>query len=178
MDEQGKRLHGLAPVAAEHCTLLLLGTMPGEASLLAQQYYGHPRNHAWPLLYGLLDGGTPEAAYEARIGFALSRGVALWDVLQACERAGSLDSAIRKPEANDFSAFFAQYPRLTHVFFNGSEAERLYRRQVAPQLGAGDSRTYTALPSSSPARALSLTVKLQAWQPVREAWLALGAQGR
>ncbi|NEN87248.1 DNA-deoxyinosine glycosylase [Paenibacillus elgii] len=171
-DKERPRLTGLAPVADERCRLLILGSMPGEASLRAQQYYGHPRNGFWPLLYALLDGGEPAAAYEERLRFALSRGVALWDVLAACEREGSLDTAIRRPEANGFARFYAAYPGIRHVFFNGSTAADLYRRQVMKE-AADDGKSYTLLPSSSPARAMSQAAKLEAWQPVRKAWLAV-----
>ncbi|CAG7645164.1 hypothetical protein PAESOLCIP111_04893 [Paenibacillus solanacearum] len=171
----GPLVTGLAPVYTDRCTLLIVGSMPGEASLRAQQYYGHPRNHFWPLLYGLLDGGAPEPDYEARLRFALSHGVALWDVLRACEREGSLDSAIRRPEANDFRAFFERCPSVRHVFFNGSAAAQWFARYAAPRL-PGDDRAYVTLPSSSPARAMPLSAKRQAWQPVRDAWLAAGGQ--
>ncbi|WP_236595720.1 MULTISPECIES: DNA-deoxyinosine glycosylase [unclassified Paenibacillus] len=171
------RLTGLAPFADDASSLLILGSMPGEASLLAGQYYGHPRNHFWRLLYALLDGGEPDADYKARVQFALSRGVALWDVLRTCEREGSLDAAIRRPEANDFAAMFGMHPRIRHVFFNGSAAAELFQRHVRPKLPAGDGRTYRTLPSSSPARAMSFEAKRDAWQPVRDAWLELGRPG-
>ncbi|MFN0223930.1 MULTISPECIES: DNA-deoxyinosine glycosylase [Paenibacillus] len=161
---------GLPPVVDPGCRLLILGSMPGEASLQAQQYYGHPRNAFWPLLYGLLDGGEPSGIYAERLQFALGRGVALWDVLRECEREGSLDAAIRKAEANDFRAFFAAYPGITHVFFNGSAAAQYFRRQAAPQV-EGLPLHYAVLPSSSPARAMGLEAKREGWLPVREAWL-------
>ncbi len=164
---------GLAPIVNGQSRILLLGSMPGAASLAAGQYYGHPRNHFWPLLYQLLDGGEPAADYDSRLAFALSRGVALWDVLGACEREGSLDAAIRKPEANDMATLYRQYPALQYVFFNGSAAADLYRRYVRASLPEGVvPRELHTLPSSSPARAMSLPAKLAAWQPVRDAWLA------
>jgi double-stranded uracil-DNA glycosylase len=165
------KIVGLPPFVREDCRLLILGSMPGVASLKAQQYYGHPRNRFWPLLYRLLDGGEPNGSYDERIRFALSRGVALWDVLSVCEREGSLDSAIREPEAGDFAAFYSRYQGIRHVFFNGKTASELYRRHVLPTLREEGALTYVTLPSSSPAHTLSLEAKLELWQPVREAWL-------
>lgn len=177
-DGFARRRIGLAPFVNDASRLLILGSMPGEASLQAGRYYGHPHNHFWRLLYALLDGGEPDADYEARVQFALSRGVALWDVLHACEREGSLDAAIRRPEANDFAALFGRHPGIRYVFFNGSASADLFRRHVRPQLPAGDDgRTYRTLPSSSPARAMSFEAKREAWHPVRDAWLGLGRPG-
>ncbi|UUZ91495.1 DNA-deoxyinosine glycosylase [Paenibacillus sp. P25] len=130
MDEAKGQVTGSPPVATEGAGSLVLGSMPGEASLKLQQYYGHPRNHFWRLLYALLEGGEPPADYGERLRFAQSRGIALWDVLRACERQGSLDSAIRKPETNDFTALFRQYPGIRCVFFNGTAAADFYRRHV------------------------------------------------
>ncbi|ALS24709.1 DNA-deoxyinosine glycosylase [Paenibacillus naphthalenovorans] len=173
---RGPLLTGFPPVADERCRILIIGSMPGKASLDVGQYYGHPRNHFWRLLYTLLDGGAPEPSYEARIRFALSRRVALWDVLRSCERQGSLDAAIRRPEANDFERFYQRCPYIRFVFFNGSASEQLYRRYVKPVEKDAALRCYRLLPSSSPARAMTFSAKLEAWQPLREAWLS-GAEG-
>jgi double-stranded uracil-DNA glycosylase len=165
------KIFGLPPVVNEDSRILILGSMPGVASLEAQQYYGHPRNAFWPLLYSLLDGGAPSEAYEQRIRFALSHGVALWDVLSVCEREGSLDSAIREPEAGDFARLFERFPKMKWVFFNGKAASDLYRRHVLPLLSqSAGAPTYTVLPSTSPAHTMRFEAKLAAWEPVREAW--------
>jgi hypoxanthine-DNA glycosylase len=142
--------------------------MPGAVSLSKQEYYGHPRNHFWPLLYTLFGSGLPPSpVYEERVAFALAHGIALWDVLAACERKGSLDADIRDPEANNFAVFFQIYPAVERVFFNGQAAEQLYRRRVVPLLrdsGIGTGIGYRTLPSSSPARTLAFEAKLAAWR--------------
>lgn len=171
MNDEGVRIIGLLPVVEKGARILILGSIPGEASLRAQQYYGFPRNHFWRLLYALLDGGEPDEAYEDRTRFAVSNGVALWDVLGACEREGSLDSAIRRPEVNDFGEFFKRYPSIRYVFFNGKTAAALFSKYSAPLLPE-DGRSFIVLPSSSPARAMTFDAKLEAWRPVREAWLS------
>lgn len=173
--EQDRRLSGLPPVIHADCRTVVLGSMPGALSLSKQEYYGHPRNHFWKLLYAIFDRAQvegevppmPSDSYEERLAFALSHGIGLWDVLAACEREGSLDAHIRKPEANDFAWFFREFPAVRRVFFNGQAAGELYRKQVMPklaELGIGGAITYRVLPSSSPARAMALEAKLSAWR--------------
>ena len=141
--------------------------MPGEESLRQQQYYAHPRNGFWPILGALLefDPALPYAERTARLSAA---GIALWDVLAACERQGSLDAAIRQAEANDFLAFFRCHPRIRVIFFNGSTAASQFRRQAWPAVSQEfPYLELCQLPSTSPAHAaLSLTTKLEAWRPV------------
>lgn len=153
------------PVASPGCRVLVLGSMPGVASLLAQQYYAHPRNAFWPILYALWDAGAPDAAYEARVAFALERGIAIWDVAQSCHREGSLDSSVRDVVPNDLRGFFAGHPGIRAVFFNGRLAESLFLRHF----GEDGPKRRTLLPSTSPAYTLPLERKLAAWQAVRAA---------
>lgn len=155
-------LRSFPPVAASGCTVLVLGSMPGEASLRAGQYYAHPRNAFWPIM-GALCGAGPALAYPQRLARLQAAGIALWDVLQACTRAGSLDSAIRDEVANDFRVFFASYPQITRIFFNGAKAETAFRRHVLPGLTDG-APALARLPSTSPAHArLGLQAKCRAW---------------
>lgn len=167
------RLQGLPPVIDASSRTLILGSMPGAVSLSKQEYYGHPRNHFWPLLYAIWgEGRPPAAAYRDRLDFALEQGVGLWDVLAGCEREGSLDADIRKPEANDFVLLLNEYPTIERVFFNGKTAEQLYRKQVFPQLLKQEKDAhikYETLPSSSPARAMSLQDKLVDWRKLGDA---------
>ncbi|TDF87721.1 DNA-deoxyinosine glycosylase [Paenibacillus piri] len=166
------RLQGFPPVADPNCTTLVLGSMPGALSLTKLEYYGHPRNHFWPLLYAVFGGGAgPSDKYGERLSFALAHRIALWDVLAACERAGSLDAAIRRPEANDFVAFYNAYPAVERVFFNGQAAAELYRKRVLPLLqrsGAGGALRYGTLPSSSPARTMPFEAKLLEWRALAD----------
>lgn len=160
-----ERIHSFAPVSAAHARVLILGSMPGKASLQHQQYYAHPSNTFWKIM-GELIGARPELPYANRLRILKSSGIALWDVLHSCEREGSLDSDIEREEANDFAAFFAHYPNITRVFFNGSKAEQSFRKfvigkQTLPHL------TLQRLPSTSPAHAgMRYADKLQAWRAV------------
>ncbi|MNT31398.1 Uracil DNA glycosylase superfamily protein [compost metagenome] len=162
-DEQ---VWGFAPVVSAGARVLVLGSMPGVASLRQVQYYAHPRNAFWPLAARIL-GFDPGLDYAGRLRALQSRGVALWDVLQACERPGSLDADIRRDSLvpNDFRAFLDSHPSIVRVCFNGAKAAAMYRRHVLPGL-AGAPLQYVELPSTSPAHAAaSFDQKLAAWEP-------------
>jgi hypoxanthine-DNA glycosylase len=152
-------LTGLAPVLDQSTRILILGSFPGAASLAAGQYYAHPRNLLWPILSALTGEDLAALAYAQRLPRLLAHGVGLWDVLGACEREGSLDSAIRKPAANDFARLRALCPLLETVGFNGQTSGKF-----APQFAAEGYRTLV-LPSTSPAYAsLTLAQKLEQWK--------------
>lgn len=160
---QNGQVRGFAPVAAPDARILVLGSMPGVASLRQARYYAHPRNAFWPIAASAL-GFDPGLDYAARLRALQAAGVALWDVLQACERPGSLDADIRGDTlvANDFAAFLQRHPAIVRVCFNGGKAASLYRRHVLP--GIADGLEYIALPSTSPAHAaVSFQQKLEAW---------------
>jgi hypoxanthine-DNA glycosylase len=160
---------GFAPIARADARVLVLGTMPGVASLEAAQYYAHPRNAFWGIMAALV-GLDAAAPYAARTAALEEAGVALWDVLGACRRDGSLDTAIEPATivVNDFAAFFAAHPRIRSVFFNGGKAAELFRRHVgAAVLPAGVATM--RLPSTSPTNArLRFADKLAAWRVVAD----------
>ena len=157
----GAVLRGLAPVAGFGTRLLLLGSFPGAASLLAQQYYGHPRNQFWPLLSAIWQVDLVSLAYAARLAAMQDRGLGVWDVHASCQREGSLDSAIRGAVPNDLPGLVACLPALQAVAHNGGESARAMR--ITGALGLPVHR----LPSSSPANASwSFERKLAAWRAV------------
>ena len=161
-------VHSFPPIEDASARTLILGTMPGIASLAAQQYYAHPRNAFWGILGGLL-GFDPKLDYTTRTQRLIADGIALWDVLQSCRRLGSLDSAIEAESiiANDFGRFFGRHPHIQTVYFNGASAEALYRRHVLRSLPLLSKRRYVRLPSTSPANAsISVTAKASAWRAV------------
>ncbi|MEN5228964.1 DNA-deoxyinosine glycosylase [Brevundimonas naejangsanensis] len=150
---------GFAPVVDARTRLLILGSLPGDASLKAAQYYAHPRNAFWPLIGGLLGEDVVALAYEARLERLKARGVGLWDVIASAERSGSLDAAIRSPEAADLVRLVESLSCLRVVAFNGGLAARLGRRI----LGGQGRIVLIDLPSSSPAHAISLSAKMESW---------------
>ncbi|MES2729591.1 MAG: DNA-deoxyinosine glycosylase [Pseudomonadota bacterium] len=144
---------------------LILGSMPGVKSLQENRYYAHPQNQFWRLIGDIFDIPLP-LPYDTRVMKLTGQGIAVWDVLKTCERAGSLDSAIRNPVTNDFATFFARYPSIQTVIFNNATAETLYRRYVLPTL-ADNNVTYHRLPSPSPAyAAMPYSDKLACWKNV------------
>ncbi|MCD2515036.1 DNA-deoxyinosine glycosylase [Massilia sp. G4R7] len=152
-------LTGLAPVIAFDTRVLVLGSFPGAASLAAGKYYAHPRNQFWPLISAVVGEDLAALPYEERLPRLLARGFGLWDVLAGCEREGSLDSAIRKPAANDFERLKTLCPQLETVGFNGQASGKF-----APQFAQAGYRT-VVLPSSSPAHmAMSFEQKLAVWR--------------
>lgn len=152
------------PVVDAGCRVLVLGSMPGVASLRASQYYAHPQNAFWRVLYALWECGAPGDAYEKRLSLALDHRVAIWDVAMRCEREGSSDAAMREVVVNDFARFFEDNPRIHTVFFNGRQAHSLFERLAG---GAAGKRPRVLLPSTSPAHTMPFVEKLAAWRSVR-----------
>ena len=146
--------------------MLILGSLPGVASLTAGQYYAHPRNLFWDLM-GTLVGAAPDMPYAARCARLIAAGIAVWDVLHAAERPGSLDARIvaTTAEPNDFATLLAAHPQLRLIAFNGATAAKLFATLVAPQFAALP--PLLTLPSTSPAHAaLTRAQKLRRWQIV------------
>ena len=160
-------VYSFPPISDHGARTLILGSMPGVASLAAEQYYAHPRNCFWKIVTELF-AADADLSYSARATLLNSQGIALWDVLASCRRPGSLDSAIDEGSivTNDFVEFFARHPSIDRVFFNGQKAEQSYRRHVLGQL-VDDQRRYQRLPSTSPANAsMNYQDKLAAWQAI------------
>jgi TDG/mug DNA glycosylase family protein len=157
---------GFPPVASADARVLVLGSLPGRRSLEMREYYAQPHNAFWKIM-GRLFGAHPELPYERRLDALRSHAVALWDVLAAGERSGSLDSAIVASSVvvNDFAAFFAAHRDIRLICFNGTKAADLYRRRVVPALSAESAALpIRLLPSTSPAHAsLRFADKLGRW---------------
>jgi hypoxanthine-DNA glycosylase len=157
--ESTSLLTGLAPVIAKDTRILILGSFPGAQSLAVSQYYAHPRNQFWKLLGVLVDEDLYSLPYDERLPRVLAHRFGLWDVLAACEREGSLDSAIRNAAANDFDRLRHLCPTLHTVGFNGQASGKF-----AGQFAQAGYRT-VVLPSSSPAHmAMSFEQKLAVWR--------------
>jgi methylated-DNA-[protein]-cysteine S-methyltransferase len=159
-------IHSFDPVIDDNSRVLVLGSMPGKLSLEKCEYYAHPQNLFWNLIYSTFS-AQPDLAYQDKLCFLNSKKVALWDVIQECDRSGSSDSKIVNPTINDFGALLTRYPNIRYICFNGKKAESLFRRILG-------SITYHkillfTLPSSSPANAsISSSKKQEAWSLIKE----------
>ncbi|MBP8925721.1 MAG: DNA-deoxyinosine glycosylase [Pseudomonadales bacterium] len=173
-------LTGLAPIAGPSARILILGSMPGAASLAQQSYYAHPANAFWSLLGSVLGCEFP-ADQAARGRLLIRHRIALWDVVHRCRRSGSLDSAIERAsvEPNDLPGLLRQYPLIEYVFFNGAAAETLYRRHLRARIDViRPGLCCHRLPSSSPANASwTRARKLAAWQAIAVALSGAGSHG-
>ncbi|MDB5802219.1 MAG: hypothetical protein JWL63_3158 [Rhodocyclales bacterium] len=158
-------VNSFPPLENPAARVLILGSMPGVASLKAQQYYAHPQNLFWKILGATL-GFDPASAYSERIAHLAASGIAVWDVLESCAREGSLDGNIDRASAvpNDFAAFFAGHPLIERVCFNGAAAASIFMQQVRPRLPGHLNLQYQRLPSTSPANAaIPLAEKMRTW---------------
>lgn len=164
------RVHSFAPVIGRQPRILILGSMPGIASLEAVQYYAHPRNAFWPIMGELL-GIDADVDYACRIEQLREKPIVLWDTLKGCERPGSLDSSIRREsvEANDISGLLDEYPGILVVACNGATAAGYFRKLVLPGLSTPDRIELLQMPSTSPANAgMNFAQKLDAWRRLRD----------
>ena len=139
--------------------ILILGTMPGIASLTKQEYYGNPRNHFWRIMYTLFDTLPVSDSFEEKIQLLQKNKIGLWDVLENCERKGSLDIHIKNHKENDFEMLFKQYPTIHTIVFNGKESHKYFIKKF----GQIEGITYYVMPSTSPANTMFFENKLKIW---------------
>ena len=149
----------MAPVGSDYARLLILGSLPGDASLAAQAYYAHPTNQFWRLLGGAIDEPLAALDYSARLDRLAARGIALWDVVADASRSGSLDGAIRSARPNLLVDFVAAHPRLEAIGFNGRTAAAIGRRALV----GITAKALIDLPSSSAAFTRPVTAKALDW---------------
>ena len=152
------------PVVDEQVETLILGSLPGAASLEAGRYYANPRNQLWNLLGAVFEIELDALDYADRLAALLEHRIGLWDVIASAERHGSLDAAIRAAEANDLQRLAASLPALRTIAFNGATAARLGAAELGPLAGRF---RLPPLPSSSPAHAVPFERKLAAWMALR-----------
>ena len=150
---------GLPPIARRDARLFILGSLPGDASLAARQYYAHPTNQFWRLLGGAIGEDLQSLGYEARLERLAERGIGLWDVIASASRPGSLDQAIREAAHNRIDHLLHDFPRLREIGFNGAASSAAGRKLI----GAAPGLALIDLPSSSAANTRSFGEKAAAW---------------
>ena len=153
-----------AAVTDSRTRVLILGRLPGERSLAAQEYYAHPGNRFWELVGAVVERDLRSLPYVPRLAALNAAGIGLWDVIETGRRDGSLDAAIRDETANDLAGLVATLPKLAAIAFNGQKAATVAARQRIDFGG----RALVVLPSSSAAHAsVSFTAKRERWLELR-----------
>ena len=147
------------PFVNSQTEILILGTMPGIASLEKQEYYAHKRNHFWKIMYTLLNNLPIAEIFEEKIQLLQENKIGLWDVLENCERKGSLDIHIKNQKENDFETLFKEFPRITTIIFNGKEGHKYFLKKFGQIKGI----SYYVMPSTSPANTMTFENKLKIW---------------
>jgi hypoxanthine-DNA glycosylase len=157
------RLRSFPPIADANSRVLVLGTMPGPVALRKREYYGFAGNHFWRIIADLFANGRA-LDYEEKIALVVSRGIALWDTIAACDRQGAADSAIRDVEPTDIPGLLRRHPAIRAVFLNGGTAAALFEKHWGARIALPRLR----MPSTSPANAsIPYARKLEAWSAIR-----------
>lgn len=152
-------IHSFPPFVNATTEILILGTMPGIASLEKQEYYAHPRNNFWKIIYTLLNSLPIAENFEEKISLLQNHKIGLWDVLENCERKGSLDIHIKNHKENNFEMLLEEFSGITKIVFNGKESHKYFFKKFGQIKGI----TYYVMPSTSPANTISFEKKLEIW---------------
>ncbi|WP_363331696.1 DNA-deoxyinosine glycosylase [Flavobacterium sp.] len=148
------------PLADKHSRILILGTMPGVQSLQKQQYYAHPQNAFWKIMFSIFAELPVPPDFESRKQLLIDNGIALWDVLETCEREGSLDTNIKNSVPNKIPELLAENPNIKAIFFNGKESHRLFTKAFGNTIPLPQ----FVMPSTSPANTMKFEEKLLKWK--------------
>lgn len=154
-----KRISSFPPIISEGSKILILGSVPGVKSLEMQQYYAHPQNQFWKIIFKLFEEDFT-ADYQKRTEIIRKNKIALWDVIDSCEREGSLDTKIRNEEHNDILKILRDHPNIKAVFCNGQKSFKNLKKI----LGKESEILIFVLPSTSPLHTVSFDKKLAEWE--------------
>ncbi|MEC5173948.1 DNA-deoxyinosine glycosylase [Chryseobacterium nepalense] len=157
------RIFSFPPIIDDHSEIIILGSIPGVKSLEKQQYYGHPQNKFWKIIFELLNEEFTED-YDQRIQILKNHHIALWDVIDSCERKGSLDSEIKNEEANQIEELLEDHSNIKAIFCNGGKSYK----NVQKILGKNYKIPVFLLPSTSPLHTVSFEKKLEEWKKVKQ----------
>jgi len=158
-------IYCFSPIISKDTTLLVLGSMPGEESLRKQEYYGHNRNQFWRIIFSIFNKPYTEQ-YDKKTSILLKHNIGLWDVINRCEREGSLDSKIKNEIPNDFEDLFEEYPNIKYIVFNGTKAMNSFEKYIKstqyPNI------KFLQMPSTSPANTITFEKKLSEWRIIQK----------
>ncbi len=157
------RIFSFPPIIDDHSEIIILGSIPGVKSLEKQQYYGHPQNKFWKIIFELLDEEFT-VDYEQRIQILKKHHIALWDVIDSCERKGSLDSEIKNEEANQIEELLEDHPNIKAIFCNGGKSYKNLQKILEKNYKI----PVFLLPSTSPLHTMSFEKKLEDWKKIKQ----------
>ncbi|CAA7387422.1 DNA-deoxyinosine glycosylase [Chryseobacterium fistulae] len=153
------RISSFPPIIDDHSRILILGSIPGIKSLEKQEYYAHPQNKFWKIIFELF-GEELTMDYTEKINMLKKKQIALWDVIDSCERKGSLDSEIRNEEANQIIELLEKYPNVKTIFCNGGKSYKNLQKII----GNNFKTPFYLLPSTSPLHTISFERKFESWK--------------
>ena len=157
------RINSFPPIVDEQSQILILGSVPGVKSLEMQQYYAHPQNQFWKLMFHLFD--KPFSLdYQERIELLKENKIALWDVIESCERKGSLDTEIKNEIDNNIPQLIENYPNIKIIFCNGQKSYK----NLIKILGKNFKIPIVVLPSTSPLHTVKFEEKLESWKVIKD----------
>ncbi len=157
-----KRISSFPPIIDHTSKILILGSIPGVKSLEKQQYYAHPQNAFWKIIFTLFNENFTED-YSQKLHILKKHHIALWDVIDSCERKGSLDSEIINEEANQIAELLEKYPGIKAIFCNGGKSYK----NLQKILGKNFRIPVYLLPSTSPLHTVSFEKKLEEWKKIK-----------
>lgn len=158
------RISSFAPIVAENSKVLILGTMPSVKSLEYQEYYGNKQNVFWQMMFQIFQEDFSDD-YQNRKALLYKYKIALWDVLQSCQREGSLDSNIKSEQPNDIKGLLIAYPAISHIVFSSQKAQQYFKKYIEATGGI----TFVTMPSPSGANArMSIDEKIEKWKQIKK----------
>ncbi|KMQ68804.1 DNA glycosylase [Chryseobacterium sp. FH2] len=156
-----ERIFSFPPIIDDSSKILILGSIPGVKSLEKQQYYAHPQNKFWKIIFELFDEDFTEN-YDERINILQKHNIALWDVIDSCERKGSLDSEIKNEESNQIAELLEEHPNIQAIFCNGGKSYK----NLQKILGKNFKIPVYLMPSTSPLHTVSFEKKIEEWKNI------------
>lgn len=156
------RISSFPPIIDKNSKIIILGSIPGVKSLEKQEYYGHPQNKFWKIIFELFNEEFSED-YTEKIKILKKNHIALWDVIDSCERKGSLDSEIKNEEANPILELLEKHQKISAIFCNGGKSFKILQ-QI---LGKNFKIPIIQLPSTSPLHTISFEKKLENWKIIK-----------
>lgn len=157
-----KRISSFPPLVFNDSKILILGSVPGVKSLEMQEYYAHPQNKFWTILFQLLNENFT-TKYSEKLEFLKKNKIAVWDVIDSCERVGSLDANIINEDRNDILKLLEEFPNIKAIFCNGQKSFKNLQREFSGNITI----PLFVLPSTSPAHAISFEKKLESWSEIK-----------